>query len=147
MKTDNFIITPKKGFGDLLFGISIDKVIEIAGQADDVEDLEDNDGEYNTLVMNYKNSEYSAFFEGEDKSLLTCLDTSNKAAVLYNKKVFDLNENQLIDLMKENGYELTDSEEEGWGEKRLSFEAALMDFYFEKGKLITINWGISLSEL
>ena len=147
MKSDNFTIEPKKGFGDLTFGTRIEEVLEVAGQADDVEDLEDNDGEYNTIVMNYWNKEYNTFFEGEDKSLLTCIETSNKAAVLFDKKVFDLNDDQIVELMKAHGYELTDSEEEIWGEKRLSFENALMDFYFENGKLITINWGISLADV
>ena len=147
MKTDNFNIVPKKGFGDLLFGISVEKVIELAGQSDEVEDLEDNDGEYNTIVMNYWKNEYSAFFEGEDKSLLTCIETSNKEASLFNKKIFDIKERDLIDLMKEHGYELSDSEEETWGEKRLSFETALMDFYYENGKLLTINWGIRLTDI
>ncbi|MFC2100694.1 hypothetical protein ACFLRZ_02570 [Bacteroidota bacterium] len=147
MKTSNFRILPKKGFGDLHFGISIEEVIDIAGQADDVEDLEDNDGEYNTLVMNYWKDEYNVFFEGEEKSLLTCIESSNRNAILFDNKVFELGEKELIDLMEYHGFELTDTEEEIWGEKRLSFENALMDFYYENGKLVTINWGVNRNDV
>ena len=35
---------------------------------------------------------------------------------------------------------LYETEQHDWGEKRLSFDEAHIDFYFEKNKLISINY-------
>jgi hypothetical protein len=45
--------------------------------------------------------------------------------------------------MKENGFNDFYQEDEEWGEKLLSFEDALIDFYFEEDKLVSVNWSAS----
>jgi len=62
---------------------------------------------------------------------------------LLNEKVFQLKEHELIALLKLNGYPLSDSENHEWGEKRISFDDANLDCYYEKGKLVSINFGVS----
>ena len=52
-----------------------------------------------------------------------------------------MNEIEIIKLFKENNFEVTDSEKHEWGEKRVSFDEALVDLYFENGKLQSINFG------
>ena len=44
--------------------------------------------------------------------------------------------------MKEHKYILTDSEKQEWGEKRLSFDEAGLDCYYENGRLTSINFGV-----
>jgi len=44
--------------------------------------------------------------------------------------------------MKAHNYLLTDTEIQDWGEKRLSFDDAGLDCYFENGKLVSINFGV-----
>ena len=53
---------------------------------------------------------------------------------------------EIIDLMMANGFEEIDEDEEEWGEKRISFDEALIDFYFESDELVTVNWGVFFDE-
>jgi pyruvoyl-dependent arginine decarboxylase (PvlArgDC) len=53
-----------------------------------------------------------------------------------------MSEEKIIELMKDNGYSEIYAEEQEWGEKLLSFEDALIDFYFEDKNLVTVNWSI-----
>jgi len=39
-----------------------------------------------------------------------------------------------------------DEDTEEWGEKRLSFDEALIDFYFENEEMVTVNWGVFFEE-
>lgn len=78
--------------------------------------------------------------------MLSCFETDNRETVLFGKKIFDMDEKQIIDLMKNEGLTQIDQEEEEWGEKRISFDEGLIDFYFQDGKLVTVNWGVFVNE-
>ena len=62
--------------------------------------------------------------------------------LLLNTKLFNLREKELIDFMKLHGYGLSDSETHEWGEKRVSFDSAGLDCYFENNKLVSANFGV-----
>ncbi|MCE3278396.1 MAG: hypothetical protein K0S44_587 [Bacteroidetes bacterium] len=51
-----------------------------------------------------------------------------------------------IDLFKSQNYTLYETEVHEWGEKRLSFDDANIDFYFERDKLTSINYGKPLND-
>ena len=70
------------------------------------------------------------------------VEVDNDETTLFSELVFKLKETQLIDLMKLNGYPLTDTEQQEWGEKRISFDDGGLDCYFENGKLVSINFGV-----
>jgi hypothetical protein len=70
------------------------------------------------------------------------VEVDSEDTLLFNKKIFLLKERELIDLMKEHKYILTDSEKQEWGEKRLSFDEAGLDCYYENGRLTSINFGV-----
>jgi hypothetical protein len=61
--------------------------------------------------------------------------------MLFGVKIFNYSEKDVIDIFKKNGFPLTDSEVHEWGEKRISFDDAMVDIYFEKGKMRSINFG------
>jgi hypothetical protein len=44
--------------------------------------------------------------------------------------------------MKSHTFQLSDTEQQEWGEKRLSFDEAGLDCYFENNKMISINFGV-----
>ncbi len=67
--------------------------------------------------------------------------------ILWGHKIFELNEKQIIDLFKSKGISDFETELHEWGEKRLSFDEANIDFYFEKSKLCSINYGKSEMDL
>ena len=51
-----------------------------------------------------------------------------------------------MDLLTNKGYKDIDTETHEWGEKRVSFDDAQVDFYFENGELISVNYGIFLDQ-
>lgn len=138
-------IKPKEGFGELKFGELSQNIINILGEPEEVENIQDDD-EFNTTILNYWDIGISAFFEGIGKSVLSCIETDIEDATLFGKKVFEMNEGQIIDLMKEQGYEVAETENEPDGERRVSYDDALIDFFFFDGELVAVNWGVLVNE-
>ena len=138
-------IKPKEGFGEIKFGESSDHVIACLGEPEEVESFEDDD-EFNTTILNYWEVGVSAFFEGIENSVLSCLETDIPEATLYGEKVFDMEEKEVIDLMSKHGFSVAETEEEPSGERRISYDDALIDFFFQEGELIAVNWGVLVNE-
>ena len=124
-------IKPKDGFGKLKFGMSSEELIAVLGEPEEIETIQDDD-DFNTTILNYWDTGISAFFEGTEKSVLSCLETDIEDAVLFGKDVFDLTEAEVIDLMKEKGFEVAETEDEPDGERRISYDDALIDFFFHE---------------
>ncbi len=139
-------IVPKVGFGQMKFGQTIEEILAFVGEAEEVEDIQDED--FNTVIMNYWKEGFSVFIEGTgaEHSIVSCFETDNGNATLFGKKVFDLKESEIITLMKANGYNEIDTEIEEQGEYRLSFEDGMIDFFFEDKELIAVNWGVLVNE-
>lgn len=138
MKT-TFDIQLLEGFGVLKFGQSIEKTIDQIGEAEEIDHL-DTDDQMNTIVLHYWDMETSVFFEGVSKTVLSCVETDNPETTLFGKKIFDMNQEQLMAWMKENGYEPSEIEEEE-GETRITFEDVLIDFFFDGDVMLAANWG------
>ena len=140
-------IEPKVGFGELKFGNTIEEVISVVGEAEDIENIQD-DEDFNTVIMNYWEQGFSVFIEGygSEKSVISCFETDNPKATIFGKKVFGLKEDGVKELMLANGFKEVDTETEENGEYRLSFEDGLIDFFYEKGELTAVNWGGLINE-
>ncbi|MCF8229499.1 MAG: hypothetical protein K9G58_07735 [Bacteroidales bacterium] len=145
MKALTLEIKPKEGLGELKFGESSEKLISMLGEAEEMEDIEDED-EFNTVILNYWDKGISAFFEGKENSVLSCFEVDNPETILFGQKVFELSENEIIELMKENGYSDIDTDVEENGEKRLSFEDGMIDFFFDDDSLLAVNWGVLVND-
>jgi len=137
-------ILPKVGADIIKFGMEIEKVLSIIGTPDETTNLDNDDDSVNTVVCNYWEKGYSLFFEGDDNPVFTCADIDNHNVVLFGKKVFSLPKKDIIALMKSNGFENAETEEEVWGETRLSYQDAVIDFYFENGELNSVSWGAAM---
>jgi hypothetical protein len=138
-------IAPKIGFGEILFGDTSEKVITLLGQPEDVENIEDVDG-FNTVVLYYYEQGITIFFEGKEKSVVACIEIENPDAVMFGKTIFDMTEQDIIALMKEKGYEVAEMELETTGERRVSYDDAMIDFFFLEGDLVVVNWGVLVNE-
>ena len=145
MKTHNPEIKPKDGFGELKFGETSDHVIQLLGEPEEMETIQDDD-DFNTIILNYWEVGVSAFFEGVDKSVLSCFETDIEESTLYGKKVFEMSEAQVIELMLKKGFEVAETEEDDDGERRISYDGALIDFFFHDNVLIAVNWGVLVNE-
>ncbi len=147
MKTLKLEIGLLDGLDELKFGDSPETVKNLLGEPVEIEDIgEEVDEELDTILWSYDELGLTVFFEGKNNHVLSCFETDNEDTTLFGKKLFSLDEKQIIELMKENGLTMMDAEEEEWGEKRVSFDEALIDFYFQKNKLVTVNWGVFVNE-
>lgn len=145
MKKEDFPldIKLKVGFGKLKFGDSPEQVTALLGDPDEAEDLENEfEEETHTVLWNYWDQAISLFFEGVDKQSLASIETDNIKTTLFGKKVFDLSEKEVHDLMHENGFKEIETEVETWGEKRISFDDGQIDFYFLNNQVSIVSWGI-----
>lgn len=149
MKDLTFEIKPKQGLGEINFGESPEKVFEYLGKPNEDESFDDEEMGH-TLVYHFWDKSVSAFFDDGEKPELSNLETDNPDAMLFGKHVFAMKEADIIQLMKDNGYTQVDSEvmedEEFEKEKRVSFDDAIMDFYFEEEMLTAVSWGVFLEE-
>lgn len=148
MSKINLEIGPKVGFGELKFGQTIEEVIAIVGEAEEIEDIQEEE-DFNTVIMNYWTEGFSVFIEGTgaERSIVSCFETDNPKSTLFGESIFDKNENAIVELMKTNGYKEIEKEDEEDGEYRISFDEGLIDFFFdEDGSLLAVNWGVFVNE-
>ncbi len=135
----NYTINIKKGIGELLFDMSVEDVKHLLGEPTEIENI-DNGMDEETLVLHYDELGLTLFFEGEPR-LLNCIDTDNEETILFGQKVYDMQEKEVAHLMVTNNYFAEDIETESWGERRVSFSEANVDFFFEDDELVSIVFG------
>lgn len=135
----DYTINIKKGIGELLFDMSVEDVKHLLGEPTEIETI-DNGMDEETLVLHYDELGLTLFFEGEPR-LLNCIDTDNEETVLFGQKVYEMQEKEVAHLMVTNNYFAEDIENESWGERRVSFSEANVDFFFEDDELVSIVFG------
>lgn len=131
-----------RSFCVLPFGSSKDKAVEVFGQPEEIQNLTDDILNNNSMVYHYWNEGYSLFFDTNRDQSFCSVEIDNKETLLFDIKIFTLKEKEIIELMKQQGYSLSDSEVHKWGEKRISFDEAGLDCYFENNRLVSVNFGI-----
>ena len=137
---------PLKGYGEIPFGMTLDETVKKLGMPDFYEELSDMEETGNRSVYyEYEELETNIYFEGVTKSVVACFETENMEATLYGEPVFDLTKEEIIDMMKEHGFKELEEENED-DELRVSFEDALIDFFFEDEMLTAVSWGVLVDE-
>lgn len=132
-----------RGFCSLKFGQSVADAEQLFGLPEESENLDDKILNASSFVMHYWEKGFSLFFDNNKNKSFNSVEVDNPEAILLTEKVFQLKEHELVALLKLNGYPLSDSENHEWGEKRISFDDVNLDCYYEKGKLVSINFGVS----
>ncbi|MBL7919674.1 MAG: hypothetical protein JNJ40_05135 [Bacteroidia bacterium] len=136
------IIKLLKGFCSVSFGETRENVKAIFGEPEEMQTLTDDILNTSSLVYHYWDLGFSLFFDNNKNQTFTSVEIDNRDTLLFDVKLFTLKEKELVDLMKANGFALTDTETHEWGEKRISFDAAGLDCYYENHKLASANFGI-----
>ena len=143
---EKFIIEPLKGFGEIPFGMSLDEAVKLLGSPNFYEELNDMEETGNrSIYYEYEDLATNIYFEGITKSVVACFETENVDSVLYGTKVFELSRAEVIELMRENGYSEMEEEDED-GEHRISFEDAMIDFFFDGNTMTAISWGVLVDD-
>ena len=142
----DFTIEPLKGYGEIPFGMTLDETVKKLGMPEFYEELSDMEETGNrSIFYEYDELETNIYFEGVTKSVVACFETENMEATLYGKPVFDLTKEEVIDLMKEHGFKELEEETED-EELRVSFEDAMIDFFFDEEELTAVSWGVLVDE-
>lgn len=133
-------IKPGIGLSNLMFGSSMKQASICFGEPEDVEIMDAIDDTQST-VWHFWEKGFSLFFEDEKNHEFCCVEVDNKSSILFGTEIFKLSEKEIVNLLKSKSYTELDSEVHDWGEKRVSFDDANIDFYFNKNKLVSINFG------
>ena len=142
----DFTIVPLKGYGEIPFGMSLDETVKLLNMPDFYEELNDMEETGNrSIYYEYDALQTNIYFEGITKSVVACFETENEKATLYGEKVFKLNKKTIINLMKEHGFKELEEETED-EELRVSFEDAMIDYFFEDGTLVAVSWGVLVDD-
>ena len=142
----DFTIEPLKGYGEIPFGMTLDEAAKILGMPDFYEELSDMEETGNrSIYYEYEELETNIYFEGVTKSVVACFETENMEATLYGEPIFDLTKEEIIDLMKQHGFKELEEEKED-DEQRVSFEDAMIDFFFDEDGLAAVSWAVLVDE-
>jgi len=131
-----------KGIKDIEFGVSKYEFVQ-KHEAELSFEVIEEDADFKTEASYIEEYGSSLYFEGIeiDMTFAAC-DTQNKDAILFGEKIFDKTKDEIKALMKENTYKDLEEEVEEWGEERLGYYDARVDFYFDGGKLRSVSWGV-----
>lgn len=132
----------KKGMGDINFGCTPELIRSIYGEPDEVEELESAmDGDVESIVWNYPDAGLNFFFDAANgEPTLSTIESDNLETVLFNARVFNVSRDAILSMMKENGFKDIDEDDETWGEHRITYEDAQIDFYFADQELTLVSW-------
>jgi hypothetical protein len=138
----NLQIVLKKGLGDINFGSTPEVVRSLYGEPEEVEELESAiDGDVESIVWNYPDEGLNFFFDAANgEPTLSTIESDNLETVLFNSRIFNITRDNVVALMNENGYKDVDEDDETWGEHRVTFEDAQIDFYFADQELTLVSW-------
>ncbi len=131
-----------EGFCSLRFGARADDAIALFGEVEEIQQLNDELLGNSSTVYHYWDQGFSLFFDNNRQGVFCSVETDNKDCELYGLRIFSLKEKEVVALLKENGHGLSDTETHAWGEKRLSFDTAGLDCYFENNRMVSVNFGV-----
>jgi hypothetical protein len=140
----NHEINPNIGYGELKFGLAMDDFIAQYGEPEEL-DTFDEDEDMNTTLLHYWKDGFSVFFVGLTNQILAGIETDHHQVSLFGKQIMGLTQDELIALMKENEHTEFEREEED-SYIRLSYDFSMMDFFFQDGKLVYMNFGVFVDE-
>ena len=140
------LILPKVGFGDLKFGADKKEVEAYFGAPQETETLEIEEEEDDVEVWSYWDDGHAVYFEKEVNDVCTNFETDNEEATLFGEKVMGKGAEAIVSLMKANGYNEFETEEEDPDEIIYFFHDANLQFVFESGELVLVSWAVDMDE-
>lgn len=131
-----------EGLNSLPFGCTTEEVRKTFGEPDGTEELDNpSDGSVESIVWNYDQLGLNFFFDASGmEPLLITIESENIDTEIFGSKIFQLTPQDIINLVTSNGYSEIEEDDETWGEHRVTFEEAQLDFYFADGDLTLVSW-------
>lgn len=146
-KITNFEIIPGKGFGNLLFGMKYDDVINLLGTPDEIIDSDEDDLEdvyADSITVFYDELGVAMFFEKIEENgpmTLQSLDIEITESTLFEKRIFDMPKKELIEFVEKKVNEKVeiDHDEDFADFDIADFDDTGLSFQFDKDELVTIT--------
>ncbi len=140
-------IKPLHGFGSLKFGATQKDVEAVLGPPQETETI-DVEGEIHEVeVWSYYELGHAVYFEKELNNVVTNFETDNAEASMFGQQVFELDQNGIIELMKKNGFDDHEVEDDPELDERIVFfNDAHMQFVFDNGRLGLVSWAVAMDE-
>ncbi len=131
-----------EGIDEVSFGMPMNDFLEKMGTPSQQETVSEPEDVIKTEMLSYESMKTSFFFEGKaDKYYLSSIDTENPEAKIIGREVFQMTVKELVELFKTIGFDEHETNMEAFGEMRLTFDDAMVDFYFVDRKVSSIIWG------
>jgi hypothetical protein len=140
----NYTIMPGEGLEEIKFGATADDVETVMGPPEEIDN--DEDEFFHTKIWIYDEKGLTFFFEGDENPVLVSIESTHPDSTLYGVRIFELSEKDVMTLMNKNGFTDAEIEDEEWGEHRVSYDDIMTDFYFENGRLTTMNWSVTTGD-
>jgi hypothetical protein len=134
-----------EGIGTLKFGLTMEEVETQMGEPEEIEESEEGD-EFEHKVWNYWEEGYSFYFDDEDDYRLSCIETANPDVTLFGHEIFGMSQKEVEDMLAENDINFPEKEKLPTGETRVSYEKQMIDMYFENDALVSINFGVYITD-
>jgi len=131
-----------KGFCSLNFGQLPTDAEAVFGPPEETQSLTDDILDTASFVMHYWSRGFSLFFDVNRKNSFHMVEVDNPDTILFGVPIFNLREPEIVELLRDHNFKLSDTEKHEWGEKRLGFDEACLDCYFENGKLNTVSFSM-----
>ncbi len=146
----NYKIIPNTGFGEVEFGMEMDKFVEKYGEPEEVDTIDD-DEELDTMILHYWEKGFSLFFVGLTNPILAGIEFDYKDTELYGTMIMGKSKEDIIALMEANGHsDYDEGSEETMGENdndlRVSYDESMMDFFFRENQLVYMNFGVLVGD-
>lgn len=131
-----------KGLNSINFGMSPEEVTKILGAPDETEEVDSMyDGTLDNIIWHYIEKDISLFFDASGlEPVLVTIETANHDTTLNGIAIFELAQKQIIEMIQAMGYNEMEQEDETWGEHRITFDDAQLDFYFNVNEMTLVSW-------
>lgn len=138
----NLQIRLKKGLGDFDFGCKPTDISAVLGPPSETDELESPcDGATESIVWYYPDAGLNFFFDSMNGEPALCtVESNNPETLLFGELLFNMTRFEIEESMKRNGYHEIDEDDETWGEHRITFEDAQVDFYFSDSDISLVSW-------
>ena len=150
----DYDITPGHGIGQLRFGLSKEKIIDIIGVPDTTSEHKDPESG-KTTVFYYAKKGITAYFEEEDDYCLSSFEIENPHMVFLDEKIYRFTKDQVVALLEKNDFKITSEEyvkpNEIEGKTSIKDEALEfcisvddieINFYFFDDRLLSVQFGV-----
>lgn len=141
---ENKKITPGRGVGEILLGMTRNQVEQLIGKPDEIEETDYDDGG-SAITWFYYDLQFDLNFESEDDMRLSFISVENEDCLLSGKIKAGMDKQAVLDACAELGFSAPDiedfSSDDAPNQELVGLEKENINLWFTDGKLDEIQFG------